>query len=235
MTLHVFKDGTYKKIDDIQEGSTNIIYVYKNNVLVWQKTVEESLYCKKPNFSSITSFSNKSQFVSPTDGWLDVVYNSGDVNVYWSMTNASTSTPNIAYARQAGGISGSKGGSLVYIPKGSHILASNAGSLRFISSVTTNNKVPYSMRNKITRVPNWDTAASVSQNAVVQAVAEPRWLVSFGSTRKVEVSYDNNTWITIAEGVVSATVEPSAAFYIPAGCSCKTTGTSNYIYNCLKG
>lgn len=233
MTLHVFKNGAYEKIDDIQKDSENIVYIYKGTTLVWQKTVEESLYCKKPNFSSITTVTQSDQFVAPSDGWLDVA-NSGNVNVYWSMTNASSSTPNIAWATQANGISGSKGGEMVYIPKGSHILGSGASSIRFIACVSTNAKVPYSMRNKLTRVPNWATGSEVSQNAIIQPVAEPRWLNTYGSTRKVQISYDGSSWITIAGGVVSATVEPSAAFYIPAGCWAQTSGTSNSIYTCLK-
>lgn len=223
-----------QKIDDIYFGNKKINYIYKGSTLVYASSVPDTNYVKKPNYSSIVSRSNNTVYQAANDIWLNITYNVNAnpcvyVSKYPNMSNQVT----VAYGT-ASGVSTCKGGCIIYIPKGVYYKGVNTGGLREIATVPNTGKLAYKYKDKVAKIPNYFTYVSLAQNAVATARTKPCWLYSYGSTRIVQVSKDNYNWITIAGGVVSASVEPSALFYIPAGYYFKTTGTSNVIFECME-
>lgn len=132
------------------------------------------------------------------------------------------------------GITNSKGGCIIPIPKGYYFRFYNAAWARIVNTVKGDGYILYDYRNKVAKLPNYTRDTGLGQNVTAGPYDKPRWLYSYGNTRRIMVSKDNSNWITIAEGVTSATVEPSALFYIPAGYYFQTTGTENTIFECME-
>lgn len=221
----------------VYKGSQKIAFIFKGSQLVYASTVPDKPYLKKPDYSNVTSLSNGTVY-NTLDGdiWLNVVYNSrGNVDVAISKNSDMSNSTTIVYATIAGGVSGCKGGCILPIPKGYYFKSTNAGGLSKIGVVSNlSGNIPYKLKDKVAKLPDYTTQTPLAKNTVATPSDKPRWLYSYGSTRIVQVSKDNSTWITIATGVTSATVEPSAMFYIPAGYYVKTTGTSNTFFPCME-
>lgn len=222
-----------QKIEDIYLGNTKIKFIYKGYTLVYASSIPDTNYVKKPDYSSIVSRSNGVIYKAEKDIWLNIVYNvNANPYVQVSQSNDMSNLVTVSYATMASGYTSCKGGCIIYIPKGVYYRSESTGGLHEIATVSNTGKLAYKYRDKVAKIPDYFTGVSLSANTIVSPRSKPCWLYSYGSNRVVQVSKDNSTWITIASGVVSGTVEPSAIFYIPSGYYFKTSGTSNAIFEC---
>lgn len=137
------------------------------------------------------------------------------------------------YMEHLAGISNPCGGSIFPIPKGWWWKTTNMATGFSCYAKIVNGKIPYKNRFKLVRMPDYTTGFSIAQNEIIYATKD-QWLNSYGNTRKIEIATksDMSDAVTIAEGVVSATQEPSTQVFIEEGLYFRTSGTNNIRFLC---
>lgn len=219
--------------------SGKINFIYKGNTLVYASTVNDDNYLKQPYFSQAVTFSQGTAYKAEADLWLSVGSNrTGANDPYLDICPDSafgSNTVRVFMMTQRAGISYSCGGTMIPIKKGWYYKSVNLTTVLLkIPCVPTDGKIPYEHRNGLTKMPDYTTGVSVSQNTVKQATYD-LWLYTRGNTRKIEIGKTSSSFTVIAEGVVSACEEPSTLVFIEKGLYYRTTGTDNKIFKCLGG
>lgn len=228
-----------KKIQDIYSGNIKIGKVYKGSVLVYASSVNDGAYIKQPDFTKIVSFSANEVRYASDDVWVNVCCDSASGGtILLEICKKQDFSSNVLYLFKStalNGITGAKGGSMFYVPKGWYYRSNSTNIRQEISCVSTSGKLPYKYRDSMVKAPNYETGVSVSQNQIAFADKD-KWLRSYGSTRNIEVSKnsDMSSSVKIAGGVTSATVEPSCLVFIEKGLYFRTSGTENTVFNCLE-
>lgn len=227
-----------KKIKDIYYGGVKIGKVYKGSVLVYASSVNDGAYIKQPDFTKIVSFPANEVRYASDDVWVNVCGISNSSTILLEICKKQDFSNNVLYLFKStplNGITGAKGGSMFYVPKGWYYRSNSANIRQEISCVSTSGKLPYKYRDSMVKAPNYETGVSVSQNQIAFADKD-KWLRSYGSTRNIEVSKnsDMSSSVKIAGGVISATVEPSCLVFIEKGLYFRTSGTENTVFNCLE-
>lgn len=231
----VFHDG---KIEDIYFGKTKIGKIYKGSTLVYASTVPDTNFLKQPDFAKAVQFNQGQSYQADVDCWLCIGSNrTGVGNPYLEICPDSSfggNTVRVFMMTDRAGISYPCGGTMIPLKKGWWYRSINLTTVLLkIPCVATGGGVPYKHRNGLVKMPNYTTGVSVAQNTVMQAATDI-WLYSRGSTRKIEVGKTSSAFTTIAEGVNSATEEPSTLVFIEKGLYYRTTGTENRFYKCLE-
>lgn len=231
----VFHDG---KIEDIYFGKTKIGKIYKGSTLVYASTVPDTNFLKQPDFEKAIQFNQGQSYQADVDCWLCIGSNrTGGIDPYLEICPDSSfggNTVRVFMMTQRVGISSPCGGTMIPLKKGWWYRSINLVTVLLkIPCVVTGGKVPYKHQNGLTKMPDYTTGVSVAQNSVTQAATDI-WLYSRGDTRKIEVGKTSSTFTTIAEGVYSATEEPSTLVFIEKGLYYRTTGTDNRFYKCLE-
>lgn len=231
----VFHDG---KIEDIYFGKTKIGKIYKGSTLVYASTVPDTNFLKQPDFAKAVQFNQGQSYQADVDCWLCIGSNrTGTNDPYLEIcpdSSFGSNTVRVFMMTQRAGISSPCGGTMIPLKKGWWYRSINLVTVLLeIPCVVTGGKVPYEHQNGLTKMPDYTTGVSVAQNSVTQAATDI-WLYSRGNTRKIEVGKTSSTFTTIAEGVYSATEEPSTLVFIEKGLYYRTTGTENRFYKCLE-
>lgn len=231
----VFHDG---KIEDIYFGKTKIGKIYKGSTLVYASTVPDTDFLKQPDFARAVQFNQGQSYQADIDCWLCIGSNrTGANDPYLEIcpdSSFGSNTVKVFMMTQRAGISYACGGTMIPLKKGWWYRSINLTTILLkIPCVATGGRVPYKHRNGLVKMPNYTTGVSVAQNTVMQAATDI-WLYSRGSTRKIEVGKTSSTFTTIAEGVHSATEEPSTLVFIEKGLYYRTTGTDNRFFKCLE-
>lgn len=231
----VFHDG---KIEDIYFGKTKISKIYKGSTLVYASTVPDTNFLKQPDFARAVQFNQGQSYQADIDCWLCIGSNrTGAGDPYLEIcpdSSFGSNTVKVFMMTQRAGISSACGGTMIPLKKGWWYRSINLITILLkIPCVATGGRVPYKHRNGLVKMPNYTTGVSVAQNTVMQAATDI-WLYSRGSTRKIEVGKTSSTFTTIAEGVHSATEEPSTLVFIEKGLYYRTTGTDNRFFKCLE-
>lgn len=234
MTVHI---GS-KKIEDIYFGKTKIGKIYKGSTLVYASTVPDTDFLKQPDFAKAVQFNQGQSYQADVDCWLCIGSNrTGANDPYLEICPDSSfggNTVRVFMMTQRAGISYSCGGTMIPLKKGWWYRSINLTTVLLkIPCVATGGRVPYKHRNGLVKMPNYTTGVSVAQNTVMQAATDI-WLYSRGSTRKIEVGKTSSAFTTIAEGVHSATEEPSTLVFVEKGLYYRTTGTDNRFFKCLE-
>lgn len=232
----VFHDG---KIEDIYFGKTKIGKIYKGSTLVYASTVPDTDFLKQPDFSTAESIQDgiPSSFTLG-DGYL-CLYNNRTSQAIKTCDICPDSNFNenntirIMYMEHLAGISNPCGGSIFPIPKGWWWKTTNMATGFSCYAKIVNGKIPYKNRFKLVRMPDYTTGFSIAQNKIIYATKD-QWLNSYGNTRKIEIATksDMSDAVTIAEGVSSATQEPSTQVFIEEGLYFRTSGTNNIRFLC---
>lgn len=232
----VFHDG---KIEDIYFGKTKIGKIYKGSTLVYAQSFQDTDFLKQPDFSTAESIQDgiASSFTLG-DGYLCLYNNRTSQAIKTcdlcpdSKFNASN-TIRIMYMAHLAGISNPCGGSIFPIPKGWWWKTTNMATGFSCYAKIVNGKISYKNSFKLVRMPDYTTGFSINQNEIIYATKD-QWLNSYGSTRKIEIATksDMSNAVTIAEGVNSATQEPSTQVFIQEGLYFRTTGTNNIRFLC---
>jgi hypothetical protein len=231
----VFHDG---KIEDIYFGKTKIGKIYKGSTLVYASTVPDTDFLKQPDFAKAVQFNQGQSYQADVDCWLCIGSNrTGGNDPYLEIcpdSSFGSNTVRVFMMTQRAGISFPCGGTMIPLKKGWWYRSINLVTVLLkIPCVATGGGVPYKHRNGLVKMPNYTTGVSVAQNTVMQAATDI-WLYSRGSTRKIEVGKTSSAFTTIAEGVHSATEEPSTLVFIEKGLYYRTTGTDNRFFKCLE-
>lgn len=231
----VFHDG---KIEDIYFGKTKIGKIYKGSTLVYASTVPDTDFLKQPDFAKAVQFNQGQSYQADVDCWLCIGSNrTGANDPYLEICPDSSfggNTVRVFMMTQRAGISYPCGGTMIPLKKGWWYRSINLTTVLLkIPCVATGGRVPYKHRNGLVKMPNYTTGVSVAQNTVMQAATDI-WLYSRGSTRKIEVGKTSSAFTTIAEGVISATEEPSTLVFVEKGLYYRTTGTDNRFFKCLE-
>ena len=231
----VFHDG---KIEDIYFGKTKIGKIYKGSTLVYASTVPDTDFLKQPDFAKAVQFNQGQSYQADVDCWLCIGSNrTGANDPYLEICPDSSfggNTVRVFMMTQLAGITYACGGTMIPLKKGWWYRSINLVTVLLkIPCVATGGGVPYKHRNGLVKMPNYTTGVSVAQNTVMQAATDI-WLYSRGSTRKIEVGKTSSAFTTIAEGVHSATEEPSTLVFIEKGLYYRTTGTDNRFFKCLE-
>lgn len=235
MTVHI---GS-KKIEDIYFGKTKIGKIYKGSTLVYASTVPDTDFLKQPDFSTAESIQDgiASSFTLG-DGYL-CLYNNRTSQAIKTCDLCPDSNFNesntirIMYMEHLSGISNPCGGSIFPIPKGWWWKTTNMATGFSCYAKIVNGKIPYKNRFKLVRMPDYTTGFSIDQNEIIYATKD-QWLNSYGRNRKIEIATksDMSDAVTIAEGVFSATQEPSTQVFIEEGLYFRTSGTNNIRFLC---
>lgn len=230
----VFHDG---KIEDIYFGKTKIGKIYKGSTLVYASTVPDTNFLKQPDFAKAIQFNQGQSYQADVDCWLCIGSNRTGADPYLEICPDSSfggNTVRVFMMTQRAGISYPCGGTMIPLKKGWWYRSINLVTVLLkIPCVVTGGKVPYKHQNGLTKMPDYTTGVSVAQNSVTRAATDI-WLYSRGNTRKIEVGKTSSTFTTIAEGVYSATEEPSTLVFIEKGLYYRTTGTDNRFFKCLE-
>ena len=227
-----------QKIASVFYGKTKIGKIYKGSTLVYASTVPDTDFLKQPDFAKAIQFNQGQSYQADVDCWLCIGSNrTGTNDPYLEICPDSSfggNTVRVFMMTQRVGISNPCGGTMIPLKKGWWYRSINLVTVLLkIPCVVTGGKVPYKHQNGLTKMPDYTTGVSVAQNSVTQAATDI-WLYSRGNTRKIEVGKTSSTFTTIAEGVYSATEEPSTLVFIEKGLYYRTTGTENRFYKCLE-
>lgn len=241
MIREIYLTGKYlSKMGEVYKGSTAINQIYVGSSLRYAASVPDTDFLKQPDFSTAESIQDgiASSFTLD-DGYLCLYNNRTSqaiktCDICPDFNFSSSNTIRIMYMEHLSGISNPCGGSIFHVPRGWWWKTTNmATGFSCYAKTAPGGRIPYKNRFKLTRLPDYTTGFSIDQNEIIYATKD-QWLNSYGSNRKIEIATksDMSDAVTIADGVSSATQEPSTMVFIEEGLYFRTSGTNNTRFLC---